>query len=190
MDPSGDLKTGRYLYWEESVQRSFEIVHHKSQSQLIFSQVLAGVAASRVLKRSPDASGAFQLERSDGFKALARRMLQLSGTAEFIKFRVKRAWEAGWTARALTDLEALHATLPAVLEEEDGSETILGSEVEVVLMDFGFQMVEHLELLDPVAESPEIQCFYPESLEIYPAPQSLLEAAKNWIQTAAKDRGG
>ena len=48
---SGDLTTGRYLYWEESVQRSFEIVHQESQSQLIFSQVLDGVAASGVLKR-------------------------------------------------------------------------------------------------------------------------------------------
>ena len=50
MDPD-DLTTGRYLYWEESVQRSFEIVQQKSQSQLIFSQVLDGVAASGVLKR-------------------------------------------------------------------------------------------------------------------------------------------
>lgn len=94
---SGDLTTGRYLYWEESVQRSFEIVHQESQSQLIFSQVLDGVAASGVLKRidsqrweasvtgrsmtqwmlvAAAASDALQLERSDGFKALARRMLQ------------------------------------------------------------------------------------------------------------------
>ena len=53
MDP-GDLTTGRYLYWEESVQRSFEIVHQESQSQMIFSQVLDGVAASGVLKRIED----------------------------------------------------------------------------------------------------------------------------------------
>lgn len=50
MEPS--VKVGRYLYWEGNVQRSFEIVWQESQAQLLFSQVVDGVASSGLLKRT------------------------------------------------------------------------------------------------------------------------------------------
>lgn len=50
MAPS--VKVGRYLYWEGNVQRSFEIVWQESQAQLLFSQVVDGMASSGLLKRT------------------------------------------------------------------------------------------------------------------------------------------
>jgi hypothetical protein len=44
--------------------------------------------------------------------------------------------------------------------------------------------------LDPVTEGDGILCFFAESPETYPARQSLLEAAMNWVRTAGEDRVG
>lgn len=99
--------------------------------------------------------------------------------------------EAGFAA-VQTELIGPSTTLtvPAVLEEEDGTETALGSDVEVVVIDFALAILDHVRLFDPVTEGPEIHCFYPGSPEIYPSPQLLLEAVTSWIQTASEDRVG
>ena len=47
-----------------------------------------------------------------------------------------------------------------------------------------------LRLFDPVTEGDGILCFFAESPETFPARQSLLEAAMNWVRTAGEDRVG
>lgn len=81
-------------------------------------------------------------------------------------------------------------SLPAVIEEEDGSETAAGYDVDVLLVDFSLGILDNLRLYDPVTEEEGIHSFCQGSPEIYPAPQQLLEAASRWIQTAAGDRVG
>ena len=85
---------------------------------------------------------------------------------------------------------SIQVSLPAVVEEEDGSETAAGYDVDAVLMDFGVGILDYIRLFDPVTEGEGIHCFCPDSLEIYPAPQQLLDAAMQWIQTATEDRVG
>lgn len=96
MELTGDLQPGRYLYWEQSAQRSFEIVWQESQSQFLFSHFLNSEAFTGVLTKSetkweasvtnvstseskrwylhPCADGLL-VERSDGFQCRAERMM-------------------------------------------------------------------------------------------------------------------
>lgn len=48
----------------------------------------------------------------------------------------------------------------AVLEDLDGTETPLGHEIEVLLVDFSSDVVSHLQEFDPAADAAGIQCFY------------------------------
>ena len=100
MEPS-DLKVGRYLYWQGSVQHTFEIVKQESQSQLILAQVVDGVASSGVLKRTKDsewetsvsteiqwqlqaAGDAVLVQRSDGCSFRAERMMESQEWQEIV----------------------------------------------------------------------------------------------------------
>lgn len=93
MEQSGELQ-GRYLYWEDSAQCSFEIVKQESQGHFIFSQIVNGEASSGVLNRTEDHwnasvtgtsvrdwklqldGDALLVERSDGFEGRAERMIE------------------------------------------------------------------------------------------------------------------
>ena len=96
MESTGDLQPGRYLYWEQSAQRSFEIVWQESQSQFLFSHFLNSEAFSGVLTKSETkwealvtnvstseskrwclhpCADSLLVERSDGFLCRAERMM-------------------------------------------------------------------------------------------------------------------
>lgn len=95
-------------------------------------------------------------------------------------------------AAAPTDLLGPNTAVvvPAVFEEEDGSETVLGIDLEVILIDVGVGIADYIRLFDPVTEGEGTLCFYESSVETYPSPQPMLETALNWIQTSAEDRVG
>ena len=81
-------------------------------------------------------------------------------------------------------------TVPAMIEEDDGTEALLGSDMEVLLMDFSQEVVFCLRLHDPVTEQEGIQFFFQDSPEIFPSGPALSSEVETWIQGAAEDRVG
>lgn len=81
-------------------------------------------------------------------------------------------------------------TVPAMIEEDDGTEALLGSEMEVLLMDFSQEVVHCLRPHDPVTEQEGIQFFFQDGPEIFPSGSALSLEVEAWIHGAAEDRVG
>ena len=77
-----------------------------------------------------------------------------------------------------------------MIEEDDGTEALLGSDMEVLLMDFSQEVVFCLRLHDPVTEQEGSQFFFQDGPEIFPSGPALSSEVETWIQGAAEDRVG
>ena len=79
-------------------------------------------------------------------------------------------------------------TLPAMVEEEDGSERPLGTELEVLLIDFSHGILPFIRPMDPATEGEGILFFSAELPTALPSSSSLMAAATEWIQVAGDPR--
>ena len=84
----------------------------------------------------------------------------------------------GWR----TSLVLRREFLPAILEEENGVETPLDSEIDCLLMDFNSSILEHLRGFDPVAEGEDIVAFWPGNPDVFPEANALIMSAYSWVE--------
>ncbi|CAK9113820.1 Uncharacterized protein SCF082_LOCUS52739 [Durusdinium trenchii] len=90
----------------------------------------------------------------------------------------------GGNSSGMADLigPSKRVSLPAVLEEEDGVETPLDSEIDCLLMDFNSSILEHLRGFDPVTEGEDIVAFWPDNPDIFPEANALIMSAYSWVE--------
>lgn len=71
--------------------------------------------------------------------------------------------------------------VPAVLEEEDGTEVPLDFDLECILVDFHASILQYMRGFDPVTEGEGICTFHSENPDIFPEANSLMTAAYHWV---------
>ena len=80
------------------------------------------------------------------------------------------------------------ASVPLVTEEVDGSEVPNGLEVDLLMMDFGLEVLPLLRDFDPVTDVGKILYFSSESIDFLPSSQTLQIRGSEWIQGAHEER--
>lgn len=79
-------------------------------------------------------------------------------------------------------------SVPAMVEEADGTETETGTALDLLLVDCDQSIVLFMRELDPVTDSTGIQFFSEESMDVLPQSQPLLAMSYEWLQSAQEAR--
>ena len=83
---------------------------------------------------------------------------------------------------------SLIVEVPAMIEEDDGTEIPFGQNMEIVLIDMHVLALSFLRKFDPVTEGPEIRCFLQGQMDVVPHVSTLLEKAYEWLGKAPEER--
>ena len=73
------------------------------------------------------------------------------------------------------------ATVPAVEEDEQGEEVLVGHDCTVFVLDADDGLAERLTPFDPVTDL-DVVPFVPGSPQLFPQPEALQRAAKSWLE--------
>ena len=89
----------------------------------------------------------------------------------------------GGSFSAMEDLigPSRKVSVPAVMEEMDGTELALDFEIECLLVDFHANIVGFIRDFDPVTEGDGILPYYRDNPDVLPEANSLLAAAHHWV---------